>query len=50
MIEFEQEDLDRARELYAKGYVCNAPTEENIINLAKKYHQLRTTIPTEPED
>jgi hypothetical protein len=36
-----QEDLNRARELYAKGFVLNENTEENIIDCAKKYYQLR---------
>ena len=41
MIEYEQEDLDRAQELYRKGFVRNEPTEANIIDCAKKYYQLR---------
>ena len=41
MIEYEQEDLDKARELYRKGYVLNENTEDNIIDCAKKYYQLR---------
>jgi hypothetical protein len=41
MIDYEQEDLDRARELYAKGFVRNEPTEANIIDCAKKYYYLR---------
>jgi hypothetical protein len=41
MIEFEQEDLDRAREIFAKGYFLNENTEENIIDCAKNYYQLR---------
>ena len=41
MIEYEQEDLDRARELYANGYVLNEPTEANIIDCARSYYQLR---------
>lgn len=41
MIEYEQEDLDRAHELYRKGYVLNEPTDANIIDCAKKYYQLR---------
>lgn len=40
-IEYEQEDLDRARELYAKGYVINEATEDNIIDCAKAYYHLR---------
>ena len=40
-MEYEQEDLARAQELYAKGFVRNDPTEENIIDCAKKYYQLR---------
>ena len=50
MIEFEQEDLDRARELYAKGFVRNEPTEDNIIDCAKKYYQLRINTYEPPED
>lgn len=41
MIEYEQEDLDRAQELYRKGYVLNENTEANIIECAKAYYQLR---------
>lgn len=41
MIEYEQEDLDRARELYARGFVRNEHTEDNVIDCAKKYYQLR---------
>ena len=41
MIEYEQEDLDRARELYSRGYVLNKPTEENIIDCARKYYIVR---------
>lgn len=41
MTEYEQEDLDRARELYAKGYVLNEHTEANIIECAKAYYNLR---------
>lgn len=41
MTKYEQEDLDRARELYAKGYVLNEPTEENILICAKAYYHLR---------
>lgn len=41
MIEYEQEDLDRAQELYARGFVLNEPTEANIIDCAKRYYQLR---------
>lgn len=41
MIEYEQEDLDLARKLYARGYFLNEHTEENIIDCAKKYYQLR---------
>ena len=41
MIEYEQEDLDRAKELYARGFVLGDATEDNIIDCAKKYYQLR---------
>jgi hypothetical protein len=41
MIEYEQEDLDRARELYARGFVRNEPTEANILECARAYYQLR---------
>ena len=42
MIDYEQEDLDRAKELFAKGFVLNEPTEANIISCAKAYYDLRT--------
>jgi hypothetical protein len=41
MPDYEQEDLDRARDIYAKGYVLNEPTEDNIIECAKAYYNLR---------
>lgn len=41
MTEYEQEDLDRARELYARGFVLGENTEDNVIDCAKKYYQLR---------
>ena len=50
MIEYEQEDLDRARELYAKGYVRNEPTEENIVACAKSYYHVRMNTYEPPED
>jgi hypothetical protein len=50
MIKYEQEDLDRAQELYRKGYVRNEPTEENIIKCAKSYYHLRSLTYEPPED
>jgi len=41
MIDYEQEDLERARELYARGFVRNESTEANIINCARAYYHLR---------
>lgn len=41
MVEYEQEDLDRAHELYARGYVLNEHTEENIVHCARKYYIVR---------
>ena len=41
MIEYEQEDLDRAQELYRKGFVVSKATEANIIECARSYYHLR---------
>jgi len=47
MIEYEQQDLDRAKEIITKGFLMDLnkqtlePTEANIIDLAKKYYVLR---------
>ena len=50
MIEYEQQDLDRARELYAQGYVLNEHTEENIIDCARKYYIVRQRAWREDRD
>ena len=47
MIEYEQEDLDTAKEIITKGFLMDINretlklTEENIIECAKAYYQLR---------
>jgi hypothetical protein len=46
MIEYEQQDLDRARQIVAAGFLMDVDkrvlsTEEDIIDVAKKYYQLR---------
>jgi hypothetical protein len=54
MIEYEQEDLDTAKEIITKGFLMDLdkktlePTEANIIDVAKKYYtlRLRTFDPT----
>ena len=46
MIEYEQQDLDKAREIVNSGFLMDINkrtlnTEEDIIDVAKKYYQLR---------
>jgi hypothetical protein len=46
MIEYEQQDLDRAREIVNLRFLMDINkrtlnTEEDIIDVAKKYYQLR---------
>jgi len=46
MIEYEQQDLDRARQIIASGFLMDVDkrvlsTEEDVIDVAKKYYQLR---------
>ena len=47
MIEYEQQDYDVAKETISKGFFIDAnkqtlePTEENIVEAAKKYYTLR---------
>ena len=54
MIEYEQHDYDIAKEMISKGFFMDLdkktlePTEENIVDVAKKYYilRLRTFDPT----
>ena len=47
MIEYEQQDYDVAKEIIGKGFFMDLdkqvvqPTEENIVDVAKKYYTLR---------
>ena len=47
MIEYEQQDYDTAKEIITKGFLMDVnkqtldSTEENIIDVAKKYYILR---------
>ena len=47
MIEYEQQDLDKAKEIITKGFLMDAKrqplalTEANIIDVAKSYYTLR---------
>ena len=47
MIEYEQQDLDKAKEIITKRFLMDlnkqtlALTETNIIDVAKKYYTLR---------
>jgi len=47
MIEYEQQDLDKAKEIISKGFLMDANrqplalTEANIINVAKSYYVVR---------
>ena len=46
MMEYEQQDLDKAREIVNLGFLMDINkrtlnTEEDIIDAAKKYYQLR---------
>ena len=47
MIEYEQQDYDIAKEMISKGFFMDLDkktlelTEENIIDVAKKYYTLR---------
>ena len=54
MIEYEQQDYDIAKEMISKGFFMDLDkktlelTEENIVDVAKKYYtlRLRTFDPT----
>ncbi len=54
MIEYEQQDYDMAKEIISIGFLMDSDrktlqlTEENIVNVAKKYYtvRLRTFDPT----
>lgn len=47
MIEFEQQDYETAKEIIGKKFLMGVnkqtldPTEENIVDVAKKYYTLR---------
>ena len=47
MIEYEQQDYDVAKEIIGLGFLMDLdkktlePTEENIVDAAKKYYTLR---------
>jgi len=47
MIEYEQQDLNRVREIISLGFLMDSDrqtlqlTEENIVDVAKKYYQIR---------
>lgn len=47
MIEYEQQDLDKAKEIISKGFLMDSDkktselTETNIVDIAKKYYTLR---------
>ena len=47
MIEYEQQDLDKAKEIISKGFFMDLDkntlelTETNIVDIAKKYYTLR---------
>ena len=47
MIEYEQQDLDKAKEIINKGFLMDLDkntlelTETNIVDIAKKYYTLR---------
>ena len=47
MIEYEQQDLDKAKEIISKGFFMDLDknilelTEANIIDVAKSYYTLR---------
>ena len=47
MIEYEQQDYDVAKEIIGLGFFMDLdkktlePTEENIVDVAKKYYTLR---------
>ena len=46
MIEYEQQDLDKARKIVNLGFLMDVDkrtlnTEEDIVEVAKKYYQLR---------
>ena len=47
MIEYEQQDLDKAKEIISKGFLMDLDkktlelTETNIVDIAKKYYVLR---------
>jgi len=46
MIEYEQQDLDKAREIVNLGFLMDInkrtlSTEEDAVDVAKKYYQLR---------
>ena len=54
MIEYEQQDYNMAKEIISIGFLMDSdrktlqPTEENIVDVAKKYYtvRLRTFDPT----
>ena len=54
MIEYEQQDYNMAKEIISIGFLMDIdrktlqPTEENIVDVAKKYYtvRLRTFDPT----
>ena len=47
MIEYEQQDLNKAKEIISKGFLMDLDkntlelTETNIVDIAKKYYVLR---------
>ena len=47
MIEYEQQDLEKAKEIISKGFLMDLDknklelTEANIIDVAKKYYTIR---------
>ena len=47
MIEYEQQDYNMAKEIISIGFLMDSdrktlqPTEENIVDLAKKYYTVR---------
>ena len=47
MIEYEQQDYDIAKQTISLGFLMDLdrhtllPTEENIVDVAKKYHTVR---------
>jgi hypothetical protein len=47
MIEYEQQDMDMAKHIIALGFLMDInkntlqPSEENIVDVAKKYYAIR---------